>query len=103
VESAPLSCLAAAVVKYQMSPWTNTTKPCQSQCLLAPQRFAPQHFEATITISLCHLQRLTPNSYMDHLEQAKIAVTHESLIHNRLEVSAFVLLLKFFFAKSVIM
>ncbi len=40
---------------------------------------------------------------MDHLEQASIAVTNESLIHNTLDVSAFVLLLKFFFANIVIM
>ncbi len=41
---------------------------------------------------------------MDHLEQASIAVTHEydlPLIHNRLEVSAFVLLLTFFFGRII--
>jgi hypothetical protein len=43
---------------------------------------------------------------MDHLEQASIAVTHEydaALIHNRLEVSAFVLLLTFSVGRIITM
>ena len=97
VETALLFCLAAVVAKYRMSPWTNTTKPCQQQCQLAPQ-----HFEATTSIRFasCNVRPLD-QQLNGSFGASSVAVTDEyehPLIHNavnRLDVSALVLLLTF--------